>query len=102
VNNYTFGVGVTGYDKLIGEQSPHNVLIEVLCYSGIIGLSIFIFFLYKIGQSSYRILKSESNILPLVFFVNSLGLVLTGQIFAQKIIWLIFAYQIASVSSKAV
>lgn len=92
-NNYTFGIGVTGYEKIVGKESPHNVFIEVLCYSGVIGLILFIKFLYKIGRECFIMVKN--NILPFVLFVNSLGLILTGQIFAQKIIWLIFSYQIS-------
>lgn len=94
-NNYWFGVGVTGYERIIGEVSPHNVLIEVLCYSGLLGLLMFLFFVSKIGRHAYRSFKFNGNILPFVLFIPSVGLILSGQIFEQKIIWLIFSYQIA-------
>lgn len=100
VNNYWFGVGITGYEKIVGNGSPHNVLIEVLCYSGISGLIIFITFIIKIGKGAYRNYKIDYNVLPIVIFVSTFGMILTGQIFEQKIFWVLFAYLIASNKSK--
>ncbi|NQV76613.1 MAG: O-antigen ligase family protein [Bacteroidetes bacterium] len=100
VNNYWFGVGVTGYERLVGNGSPHNVLIEVLCYSGIFGLLIFLIFIVNIGRNAYRNFKRDGNVLPFALFIPSLGLILTGQIFEQKVVWLILAYQIACASQN--
>lgn len=100
VNNYWFGVGVTGYERIIGNGSPHNVLIEVLCYSGVFGLLIFLVFVVNIGRNAYRNFKRDDNVLPFALFLPSLGLILTGQIFEQKVIWLILAYQIACATKR--
>ena len=96
VNNYWFGVGITGYEKIAGNGSPHNVLIEVLCYTGIFGLLMFSIFLIQIAKGVYRNYKRGFNVLPFVLFIPILGMILTGQIFEQKIIWILFAYLIAS------
>src|SRR5690606_9970615 len=58
-NNVFFGVGLTGYElycfKVFGRIiSPHNVIIEVLCYTGIIGLLSYSWLLYKIAQVSWQ------------------------------------------------
>ena len=37
-NNLIFGIGQTGYFSIFGIASPHNVFLEVLIYTGIIGL----------------------------------------------------------------
>lgn len=100
VDNYWFGIGVTGYERIIGNGSPHNVLMEVLCYTGVFGLLIFLIFLFKMGRNAYRNFKKEGNVLPFALFLPSLGLILNGQIFEQKVIWLILAYQIACASQN--
>jgi len=98
-NNYVFGIGKTGYAMVMnsnslfeGVPSPHNVLIEVLCYTGIVGLIIFIFFIYRILCIAYQKNKLNTEILPLVLFIPVLGMILSGQIFDQKIAWILFAY----------
>jgi O-antigen ligase len=100
VNNYWFGIGVTGYERILGNGSPHNVLIEVLCYSGVFGLLLFLIFIVNIGRNAYRNIKRDGNVLPFALFILSLGLILTGQIFEQRVVWLILAYQIACASKN--
>lgn len=99
-NNYVFGVGKTGYSMRVGEGSPHNVFLEVLCYTGIIGLIIFLIFYFRIIQNGYRKMKSQGELLSLVLVIPILGLVLSGQIFDQKIVWVIFAYIASSMVLK--
>src|ERR1035437_5227563 len=48
-----FGSGLTGYAQYANttfgsSTSPHNVLLEVLCYTGLVGLSIFLWFLGRV------------------------------------------------------
>ena len=100
VNNYWFGIGVTGYERIIGTLSPHNVIIEVLCYSGVFGLLLFVIFVFNIGKSAYKNFNKEGNVLPLALFIPTIGLILSGQIFEQRIVWIIFAYQIALVTRR--
>lgn len=99
-NNYWFGIGVTGYERIIGTMSPHNVMIEVLCYSGVFGLFLFLIFVFKIGKSAYKNFNKEGNCLPFALFIPLMGLILSGQIFDQRIVWVIFAYQISLVSKN--
>jgi O-antigen ligase len=95
--NPIFGVGKTGYalfsQTAFGTStSPHNVILEVLCLTGIVGLIIFLLFLYRIFKRSFRIYWQEGLLLPLLFIFSILGMLLSGQILAVKIGWVIYAY----------
>lgn len=96
-NNLIFGVGRTGYLEYVnrifgGNKSPHNVIIEVLAYTGIIGLFVFLRFLYKIFLSSFRYLREYNEVVPFVFIVPISGIILSAQILTFKLGWVIFAY----------
>lgn len=91
-NNFIWGVGKTGYAEIIGDFSPHNVILEVLCYTGIIGLTIFLIFFIRILVNAYKSMKNEYDLLPMVLIVPIIGMILSGQIFDQKIVWVILAY----------
>lgn len=100
-NNFLWGVGKTGYAKEVyylmgGVASPHNVLIEVLCYTGILGLSVFLIFLFRIVRNTFKRIKFTGELLPVVLLIPILGMILSGQIFDTKIVWVIFAYVISS------
>ena len=91
-NNYIYGIGKTGYLLELGDFSPHNVILEVLCYTGIVGLLIFGYFLFGIVSNAYKKAKDHCDSLPLILLVPIFGMILSGQIFGQKIVWFIFAY----------
>lgn len=96
-NNWIVGVGRTGYveytSRLYGSiKSPHNVIIEVLSYTGIIGLFVFLRFIYKVFLSSYKYLRKYNEVVPFVFIVPILGIILSAQILTFKLGWVIFAY----------
>jgi O-antigen ligase len=97
VNNYIIGVGQTGYAGKMtnlfgGFGSPHNVLLEVVCYTGLIGLTIFLIFFFRIANNAVRQNKYEKEILPLLLLIPITGLILSGQIFDAKVVWVLFAY----------
>jgi len=103
--NPVFGVGITGYRQfatyIYGETfSPHNVILEVLCYTGIIGLSFYLIFLYQIFKRSYLSYKNNGILLPLLLILPVIGLILGGQILDVKFGWIIFAYIICSSAVK--
>jgi O-antigen ligase len=100
LNNLFFGVGITGYNKQIFQifdtyTSPHNGIIEVICYTGIIGFIFFMIFLSKSFLIAIKKKQTENELLPLIFFFPIVGILLTAQIFQTKIVWLIFAYIIS-------
>ena len=84
-----------------GYADPHNVIIAVFCYTGIIGLLVFLIFFFRIIANAIKRNKYGGELLPIILLIPILGMVLTGQIFVQKIIWILFAY-IAGSSTKKV
>ncbi|HQG77405.1 MAG TPA: O-antigen ligase family protein [Bacteroidales bacterium] len=91
------GAGTVGYETysfmVFGElKSPHNVFLEILCYTGIIGLAIYMLFLYRIFMRSYRLFRQKKLILPLLLLIPVVAALTSGQILNVKIGWLIFAY----------
>lgn len=86
-----FGVGKTGYARIIGDLSPHNVLIEIFIYTGLIGLFIFIYLIKAFFSNALSVFRNHNNILPLIIFIPFFGILLTGQLFDQKVIWFFMA-----------
>lgn len=100
-SNMFWGVGETGYQRHIvvirfGQDSPHNVFIEVMCYVGAVGLAIFLFYLFMISKASYRAYRKRGVILPLMIMIPMLGVLLSGQLLTKKLGWLAFAYVVSA------
>jgi O-antigen ligase len=96
-DNPVFGIGTLGYNHYtlaaFGEiKSPHNVFLEVLCYTGIVGLFFYLAFLYKIFRRAINIFKKTNLILPVLLLIPIMGLLLSGQILNVKMGWVAFAY----------
>jgi O-antigen ligase len=95
--NPIFGIGETGYHEhmygIFGEiTSPHNVILEVLCYTGIVGLIVYLIFLYRIFIKSIQLYRNKGMLLPLLLLIPVMGMLLSGHILVVKIGWVIFAY----------
>ena len=95
--NLFFGNGFSGFDLIAYEyfgfvESPHNVLLEVLLYSGLIGFSLYVLFLYRAFHSSFLLFKNNKNILSVVLLPSMLAYVLILQGLSEKLVWLILAY----------
>ncbi|MBI9063786.1 MAG: O-antigen ligase family protein [Marinilabiliaceae bacterium] len=100
-NNPIFGVGQSGYSAFCNSNygryvSPHSVILELLCFTGTIGLLIYFFFLYQIFRKGYLTYKSNGLLLPILLIINIVGLLLVSHILELKIGWSILAYIAAS------
>lgn len=100
VENPLFGVGKTGYAMEIsallnqnkdGIASPHNVFVETLAYTGIVGLSILLLFLFRVIKAIVRTFRKDKNRYPLAFFMPILATLLSGQLFHPKVYWVLIA-----------
>jgi len=96
-DNFIFGVGTVGYlnfsqDTFGYMNSPHNVFLEILCYTGIIGLMIYMVFLYRIFLKSYELYRNKKILLPLILLFPILGTTISSQILEVKTGWILFAY----------
>ena len=94
------GVGFHGADsyaiEVFGEpKSPHNVLIETAVYSGILGLSCFLLFLYCFFRDTWLYRKKLYNCGPMTVSMTVIGMLMSGQAFGVKLFWVIAAYAIS-------
>ena len=94
-DNWFFGIGQTGYFAIFGIASPHNVFIEVLIYTGIIGLTLYMMFILRISVYAYKCMKIKGIMLPFLLMSPIMGVLLSGQILTMKLGWLVMAYIIS-------
>ena len=96
-----FGYGLAGYDQATNNFfgsifSPHNVLLEILIYGGIIGLLLYLTFLVRIFLACYEMLRMRGEILPVLLLPTVLAFVVALQGLRDKTCWLILAYIVGS------
>lgn len=94
------GTGFTGHydyaNSVLGQaMSPHNVLIEVALYSGIVGLFFFLVFLYNVFTCAWKYQKYLNNLGPLITSMAIVGMVLSGQALGVKLFWALAAYALS-------
>ena len=77
-------------------SSPHNVILEVLLYTGIFGTVFYIIFLFKIFYSAYLTQKNNNKILPILLIPSILAYVLANQALPVKFCWMLMAYIIGT------
>lgn len=94
-----------GTSDILGYRtamSPHNVLIEVLMKTGVVGLLVMGVFWLKTFLCTVRSLRLYSESLPLILFIPVLVVLLSGQILTEKYAWFIYAYMIAASSGRLI
>jgi O-antigen ligase len=99
-DNFVFGFGQNGYYNLTelfgfsqnGGISPHNVFLEVFLYTGIIGLMLYSYFVFKTIRFSLIVKKVLDDITPLFFATIIFILSISGQILEQKLPWILLSY----------
>lgn len=100
-NNPILGVGKTGYALFARNvfgvvESPHNVILEILCYTGFVGLLIYLIFLARLFKAGFQSYTMKGELLPLLLIIPVVGILLSGQILNVKIGWVIFSYIVGS------
>jgi O-antigen ligase len=95
--NAVFGVGLSGYEKhsivTFGKiSSPHNVILEILAYCGILGLLLFFVFFLKVVIISFKYYLINRNFLSLMLLIPVMGLFLSAQALDVKVVWVILAF----------
>ncbi len=96
-DNLLFGIGQTGYADLTIKAfgrltSPHNVILEVLSYTGFIGLFLYLLFIYRAFFSSLKYYIKYGDVIPLLFAIPVAGVLLSGQMLMFKLGWFVLAY----------
>jgi O-antigen ligase len=93
------GVGETGYSQKMMNfsdfdniPSPHNVFIEVFCYTGFIGLAVFLVFYKKIINNAIKVKIYKNEVLPFILLIPITINLLSGQLFDFKLLWVLLAF----------
>ena len=96
------GYGDTGYVEVakatIGLHtqsigaSPHNVIIELLLLTGIVGLLLWLMFWYNIGKEAWILFKKKRLLITGLILIPIFGIILTGQILEMKWAYIVYAY----------
>ena len=99
--NLFFGNGYSGFDLITYEffgfiESPHNVLLETILYTGMIGFFLYILFLGRIFSASYKLFKYKNRILPTIIIPIALAFIMILQGLNEKVCWIILAYIIGT------
>jgi len=97
-----FGFGYSGFInesyKYFGfVESPHNVFLEVLLYTGLFGFLFFIFFITRIFYKTYLISKNEKIALPVFLISPIIAYLVANQALPVKFSWALFAYLIGTI-----
>lgn len=100
-SNPIFGVGQSGYatycQVIYGVYtSPHNVILEILAFTGLTGLMIYFYFLFLIFRRSWRMYRKDGLILPLLLLFIAFSMIVISHILEVKIGWAIFAFAAGS------
>lgn len=101
-----FGYGQTGYVNIAKQAlgrvsviggivygySPHNVIIELLFYTGIIGLFLWLLFWWNIGKESWILFYKKRLLMPGLMCIPMLACIISGQILDGKWAYVLYAY----------
>ena len=99
--NFIFGNGLSGFEKISQDffgfvESPHNVILEVVLYTGLIGLFLYLIFLYRCFYTGYKLYKNHNELLPILLIPSAIAYIMFLQALSEKIVWLILAYIVAT------
>ena len=102
IKEYWFlGLGKTGFEyhaiKLIGAaRGAHNVIIEAVLYTGVVGLSLYLLFLFRTIQAAWRCYKKYKTELPILLIPSVFVTIAANQALNVKFAWLALAYMIVT------
>ena len=91
------GYGDTGYEEVskaaFGKpSSPHNVIVELLLLTGIVGLLLWLVFWYNLGKEAWILFKKKRLLMAGILLIPILGNILSAQILEHKFAYIIYAY----------
>lgn len=96
LDSWLFGIGKSGFENEIFERfglyaTPHNFFLELIIYSGLLGLILFMMFFGKVLLRAYQTYK-YNDYFGLYMIMPLLIMMMAQQILAIKIFWLICAF----------
>lgn len=72
--------------------SPHNVILEVLLYTGCLGLGLWLLFWFKILWRSWLMFYRERVVMSILLCIPILACILSGQLLTSKWAYILYAY----------
>src|SRR5690606_19798852 len=95
--NWMFGVGQPGYEQYTfshfgSKRSAHNLILQLLAYSGSVGLLLFSIFLYAVFMQSFRFYFRFKLLLPMLLVIPVFGIILSSHLLYNKLAWVVLAY----------
>lgn len=73
-------------------MTPHNVFLELLLFTGVIGLFIWLVFWKKLFVCSWKIYKTRNDLVPLLLFLPVLACLLSSQFITVFWAYMLYAY----------
>jgi O-antigen ligase len=78
------------------HRAAHNVVLELLTATGLVGTLPFLIGAWLCLRGAWQTRRGEHGVLPLALFAALLIANMSGDWIASKLIWLVFAYTLAS------
>jgi len=72
--------------------SPHNVIVEILLYTGVLGLVLWGMFWANVSRCAWRAFKDEKNLTPILLLLPVAAVILSAQVLTEKWAYIIYAY----------
>lgn len=99
--NIIYGNGYSGFDLITYEyfgfiESPHNVFLEVILYTGLIGLFLYSLFLIRALKAAYFLFSKRKLLLPILIAPVAFAFIFILQGLSEKICWILLAYVIGT------
>jgi O-antigen ligase len=84
------------------RRDAHNLFLEVMTATGIIGLIPFMVGLWLPWRAAWRARRGPAGVLPLALLVTALTANMSGNWLAGPLLWVLLAYALASSRSPAI
>jgi O-antigen ligase len=78
------------------HRAAHNIVLELLTATGLVGTVPFLVGAWLCVRGAWQARRGEHGVLPLALFASLLIANMSGDWIASKLVWLVFAYALAS------
>jgi O-antigen ligase len=83
------------------HRAAHNIVLELLTATGLVGTLPFLIGAWLCLRGAWQARRGEHGVLPLALFASLLIANMSGDWIASKLVWLVFAYALASGAWRA-